>query len=310
MPIDLTDATPTVTGATTLHIAGIATLGSSYWVDFEWNDKKNVFQVSADGEEKPPEIPDGFVAIEPGTFTMGSPADELGRQADEVQHDVTLTRAFFLAETEVSQAQWLEVMGSSPTYFSGCDDCPVEQVTWYEAVNYCNALSALEGLDPAYEVNGTNVSWDSSANGYRLPTNAEWEYACRAGTTTAFYNGGITDIECADPNLEQIAWYCGNNWPIGPIEDYGTKDVGQKLPNAWGLYDMNGNVYEWCWDWKADYPAGPVTDPVGPDSGELRVMRGGSWYNHARQCRSASRASWYPELHYRHLGLRPARSTP
>ena len=303
VPIDLTDATPTVTGVTTLHIEGIVTLGSSYWADFEWNEQKNVFEVLAYGEEEPPGAPEGFVLIEPGTFTMGSPTHELGRNSNEVQHEVTLTRPFFLAETEVTQAQWLAVMGTSPSYFAGCDECPVEQVTWYDAVDYCNALSALESLDPAYEVNGTNVSWDQSANGYRLPTESEWEYACRAGSATAFYNGGISETNCnLDPNLDQIGWYCGN-------ASSKTHDAGQKLPNAWGLYDMSGNVREWCWDWYGAYP-GPVTDPVGPDSGARRVLRGGSWSSIARGCRSAYRDNFDPDYRYHLLGLRPASSAP
>ena len=245
VPIDLTDATPAVTGATTLHIEGIATLGSSYWAVFEWNENTNKFDVSAYGEEEELPSPEGFVLVEAGTFTMGSPESELGRSTRETQHGVTLTRDFYLSAAETTQAQWLAVMGTNPSGFPGCDDCPVETVSWYDAVDYCNALSALEGLDPAYEVNGTDVNWDPSANGYRLPTESEWEYACRAGTETAFYNGEIIDISCNDPNLDQIGWYCGNRgaWyePDGrPAE------VGQKLPNAWNLYDMTGNVFEWC----------------------------------------------------------------
>ena len=308
VPIDLTDATPTVTGVTTLHIAGIATLGASYWADFAWKEKTNVFQVSAYGEGETPGPPEGFVLIESGTFTMGSPIDELGRWPAEEEHEVTLTRAFFLAETEVTQAQWLEVMGSNPSYFqppnySRCDDCPVEMVYWYDAVDYCNALSAVEGLEPAYEVDGTDVSWDQAANGYRLPTETEWEYACRAGSKTAFYNGGITDVECADPNLDQIGWYCGN--AAGRPHE-----VTSLLPNAWGLYDMSGNVYEWCWDWRAAYPAGPVTDPVGPDSGEYRIRRGGASSSPARTCRSAYRAYRHPDKRNRDVGVRPARWVP
>ena len=302
VPIDLTDATPSVTGATTLHIEGIATLGSSYWADFEWNEKINVFQVSAYGEEGGSEPPDGFVLVDPGTFMMGSPADELGRDSDETQHQVKLTQAFFFSEKEVTQAQWVEVVGSNPSYFPGCDECPVEQVSWYDAVEYCNALSALEDLDLAYEVNGTNVNWDESSNGYRLPTEAEWEYACRASTTTAFYSGGITETGCADPNLDEIGWYCGN-------ASGATHEVGQKLSNAWGLYDMSGNAWEWCWDWYGEY-SGDVTDPVGPDSGAWRVPRGGSWLISARYCRSADRSRGDPGSRNYTIGLRPARTRP
>ena len=305
VPIDLTDATPTVSSATTLHIEGIATLGSNYWADFEWNENTNKFDVSGYGEEGGSEIPEGFVFIEPGTFTMGSPEDESGRSWTEAQHEVTLTRGFLLSEIEVTQGQWLAMMGTNPSRYPGCDDCPVERVTWNEAVDYCNALSDLEGLNPAYQVNGTHVSWDQSANGYRLPTESEWEYACRAGTTTAFHNGPVVDKQCEDPNLDRIGWYCGT------LELWRSKEVAQKEPNAWGLYDMSGNVYEWCWDWhKYEYPVGSVTDPVGPDSGAKRVLRGGSWASMAQNCRSAGRAGNHPGLPNLYLGLRLARSAP
>ena len=158
-------------------------------------------------------------------------------------------------------------------------------------------------MDPAYEVNGTHVSWDQLANGYRLPTESEWEYACRAGSTTAFYNGGITRLICnIDPNLDQIGWYCGN-------ASAKTHEVAEKLPNAWGLYDMSGNVEEWCWDWYGVYP-GTETDPVGPDSGAWRVKRGGSWNGSAQGCRSATRDRAGPGYSIQYLGFRPARSAP
>ena len=302
VPIDLTDATPTVTGVTTLHIEGIATLGSSYWADFEWNANSNVFQVIAYGEEVEP--PEGFVSIAPGTFVMGSPESEQGHGKDEIQHQVTLTQGFFISETQVTQRQWVEVMGSNPSRFSGCDECPVETVSWYEAVEYCNELSDLEGLDPAYEVHGTDVSWDASANGYRLPTEAEWEYSCRAGTTTAFYNGGISATGCTlDPNLDQIGWYCGNAGGK-------THEVRQKLPNPWRLYGMSGNVHEWCWDWSKNYPAGPVTDPTGPTSGSRRINRGGTWREGVGACRSASRYQDDPSYSNYIVGFRPVRTTP
>ena len=303
VPIDLMDATPTVVGPTTLHIGGIATLGSSYWADFEWNETSNIFQVSAYEEEEPPEAPDGFVLIEPGMFTMGSPTDEPGRWDHETEHAVTLTRAFYLSETEVTQAQWLAVMGTNPSNRSDCDACPVEEVSWNDAVDYCNALSALEGLEPAYEVIGADVSWNQTANGYRLPTESEWEYACRAGSTTAFYNGPITDTNCDDPNLDQIGWYCGN-------AGQRTHEVGQKIANAWGLYDMSGNVSEWCWDWYDEYPVGPVTDPVGPADGARRVHRGGSYVYPAPYFRSAYRHYAYPDFFNYNYGFRSARSAP
>ena len=302
VPIDLTGATPTVTGPTTLYIDGIAALGSTYWADFQWNDSNNVFQVSAYGEES--SGAGGFVLVPAGTFTMGSPASELGRSGDEVEHQVTLTRDFYLSVTEVTQAEWVAVMGSNPSGFGGCDDCPVERVSWNDAVDYCNARSVLESLVPAYEVSGSSVTWDPTADGYRLPTESEWEYACRSGSTTAFYNGPIIDSGCGDVNLDAIGWYCGNNAP------WGTKAVGQKAPNAWGLYDMSGGVQEWCWDWHGSYPSGPVSDPSGPASGWDRVLRGGYWNGRALTCRSARRAQIAPTSFGDRFGFRLARRAP
>lgn len=305
VPIDLTDATPTVTGATSLHIDGISTLGSNYWADFKWNPATNKFDVSGYGEEMGP--PKGFLLVEAGKFVMGSPADEPGRSSDEDPHTVILSRDFYLQETEVTQAQWVSLMGSNPSFHEHCDECPVEYITWHEAVGYCNALSDLEGLSRAYEMSADSVvTWAQSADGYRLPTEAEWEYACRAGSTTAFYNGEISQVDCdpVDPKLDTIGWYCGNNVP------YGTKEVGLKLPNPWGFYDMSGNVYEWCWDFHGDYPAEFVEDPAGPESGTMRVDRGGAWNNSARNSRSAARGREHPSNFERNIGFRPARWLP
>ena len=302
VPIDLTDATPTVTGATTLHIEGIATLGSTYWADFQWNAKTNKFDVSAYGLE----VPEGFVRVEPGTFNMGSPEDEPGRSSSEARHEVTLTQGFFLAETEVTQAEWVSVMGDNPSHYAGCEDCPVENVTWKDAVDYCNRLSAQDGLEPAYRVDGEDVMWDEAKDGYRLPTEAEWEYACRAGSSTPFYSGEITNFLCypLDSNLDQIGWYCGNTSPAG------TRSVGQESPNAWGLYDTNGNVWEWGWDWYGDYPPGPAIDPRGPEAGSTRCLRGGGWLAQARNCRSASRGRADPDFYHQSYGFRLTRSAP
>ncbi len=307
VPIDLTDATPSVSGATTLHIDGISTLGSSYWADFQWNARTNKFDVLAYGEES--SVPEGFVLIEAGTFTMGSPEGEPGRSSDETEHRVTLTRGFYLSETEVTQAQWVAVMGSNPSGFPGCDDCPVESVNWYAAVDYCNALSELESLEPAYEGLGADIVWNQEANGYRLPTESEWEYACRAGSGTAFFNGDITYLDCdpLEPKLDEIGWYCGNA--------YGKPHpVGEKSANAWGLYDTSGNVWEWCWDWSGEYPdcgGNPCVDPVGSVAGISRAHRGGSWRNDADICRSANRNGYGPPGSSDvNLGFRPARWGP
>lgn len=224
------------------------------------------------------ELPD-MVTISAGTFTMGSPSGELGRGRDETQHAVTLTRDFLMSRTEITQGQWATVMDTDPTFYYE-PDLPVTNVSWWRALEFANRLSALEGLPACYILAGCSGSACSgvsveaedgnpyNCSGYRLPTEAEWEYAYRAGTTTAFYNGGITETECGlDPNLDAIGWYCGNTSTI--------REVGQKEPNAWNLYDMAGNVAEWTWDWYGPYP-GVVTDPLGPLDGTARVRRGGS----------------------------------
>ena len=259
--------------------------------------------------------------IQAGGFNMGSPADEPHREADEGLHRVEITRPFLMGATEVTQQQWNMVMGSGPSYFTSCGfDCPVEQVSWFDAVRFCNKLSEMEGLTSCYTLEQKQVAWDRDCNGYYLPTEAQWEYAARAGSETAFPNGAITQAVCGpEPGLEQIGWYCRNSRVHyqgcydatgydGP-ECAGVHPVGQKQPNAWGLYDMNGNVMEWVWDCYAkDYGAGPADDPTGPDCGDHRVVRGGSWIGYARTCRSADRQDFMPDFRSSDLGFRVARS--
>jgi formylglycine-generating enzyme required for sulfatase activity len=219
---------------------------------------------------------------------MGSPSSEVSRIDNEVQHQVTISRPFYLSKHEVTQKEWVEVMGSNPSNFKG-DDLPVECVSWYDVVEYCNKRSVKEGLTPAYTGSGTTVTWNQSANGYRLPTEAEWEYACRAGTTTPFYTGNNITTDEANYNR-------GKTWA-----------VGSGTPNPWGLYDMSGNVWEWCWDLYGDYSSGPQTDPLGASSGTNRVRRGGSWISNGRYLRSAYRGLNTPSYRYGNLGFRLAR---
>jgi formylglycine-generating enzyme required for sulfatase activity len=256
------------------------------------------------------EVFDGlaFRYIPPGSFTMGSPEDERGRLDDETQHQVTLTRGFWLKETEVTQAEWQAVMGNNPSLYWSCGDtCPVETVNWWAAAQFCNALSSLQGLSQCYTLSGCDTSPGSqcdaisevdSCTGYRLPTEAEWEHAYRAGTTTAFYNGGISQIGCAeDPNLTSIGWYCGNasNTP---------HPVSGKTPNAWGLNDMSGNVWEWVWDQYPDDSSGSSAD-----DDINRILRGGSWGNGADDCRGGQRLDSAPTRNGNGVfGFRPARS--
>jgi formylglycine-generating enzyme required for sulfatase activity len=244
----------------------------------------------------PPEPPPGFAYIPAGSFLMGSPEDEPGRSFDEVQHRVVLTRPFFLAVHPVTEAQWHAVMGGT-----SASRKPKVEVTWFEAVAFCNALSRREGLTPAYEGSGTSWRWNQAADGYRLPTEAEWEYACRAGTTTAFAGGAITDLGCDDPFLDTVGWYCGNSGGE-------RQEVGLKPANPWGLHDMHGNVWEWCWDRWADYQPGRPVDPRGPERGSHRLIRGGSFFDGAPSCRCARRGSFVlPSVQKDDLGFRIAR---
>lgn len=235
-------------------------------------------------------------------YTMGSPPGEPGQDADERQHTVLLSQLPVAEATEVTQAQWKALMGPAlpDSTFLG-DTLPVLGLTWYEAVSYCNARSVDEGLTPAYTVEGADVSWNTDADGYRLPTEAEWEWLCRAGSGTAFHNGAITDQNCDDPVLDVSGWYCGNS---GDAPQTGAG----LLANAFGLSDMHGNAMEWCWDWYAGYPADPALDPQGPSAGFQKVARGGSWYVQAKFCRSAAREGVPPDSRLDTVGLRVVRT--
>ena len=276
----------------------------------------NVKADGATGQDWGTVVPGTWTTIPGGTFQMGSPSSESCRYSNETQHQVTLTHKFEIQATEVTQGQFTSLMGYSPSYFSSCGgSCPVEQVNWHEAAAYANALSTQKGKAACYTCTGSGKSVTCSeatayagakvytCPGYRLPTEAEWEFAYRAGTSTAFYNGGITSCSSTDPNLDKIGWYDENSGNK-------THPVGGKTPNAWGLYDMAGNVWEWCHDWyNSSYGSSAVTDPVGT-SGSFRVGRGGSWRGNADFARAAIRSYWYPDLRSRDLGFRLARSVP
>ena len=220
-----------------------------------------------------------FVLIPAGTFMMGSLSSEKGRESDEKQHRVTLTKSFYMQTTEVTHGQWKEIMGNNPSSFKNCgDDCPVDKVSWNDVQEFIRKLNQKEGI-----------------NKYRLPTEAEWEYACRAGSTTRFCFGD------SDSRLSEYAWYDDNS-------SKKTHPVGQKKPNIWGLFDMYGNVWEWCQDWKGNYQSSDVTDPKGPSSGSSRVHRGGSWNDLARYCRSADRSLYSPGSRDFNLGFRLSRT--
>ncbi|MCL2880462.1 MAG: SUMF1/EgtB/PvdO family nonheme iron enzyme [Treponema sp.] len=244
---------------------------------------------------------ENFIRINGGTFTMGSPANEPGRfDYEDMQHQVTIS-SFYIGKYQVTQKEYRDIMGSNPGNFKG-DNLPVEQVSWFDTIEYCNRRSLKEGLTPTYTVSGSGdkrtVTWNRTANGYRLPTEAEWEYACRAGTTTPFSTGN--NITTAQANYDGNYPY--NNNAKG-IYRGTTTAVGSFPPNPWGLYDMHGNVWEWCWDWYGNYSNGTQAYPVGPASGSSRVLRGGSWDALGQNLRSAIRVSYYPSNGHDDIGF-------
>jgi uncharacterized protein (TIGR02996 family) len=239
-----------------------------------------------------------------GSFWMGSPPGEPGRHGDEhPRHRVEISRPFYLGLYPVTQAQYRAVMGRNPSYFCatgegqgrvaglGTADFPVEEVSWFDAVSFCERLSALPAEMKAGRI-------------YRLPTEAEWEYACRAGTTSLYFYGDrlTSDRANIDGNFPE-----GKDMPQGPYLER-TCPVGSYPANAFGLYDMHGNVWEWCSDWFDEdyYPVSPSVDPRGPAEGRRRVLRGSSWFYGARICRSAYRYRYEPEARHRDYGLRVA----
>ena len=234
--------------------------------------------------------PPSLVWINPGTFLMGSPTNEADRDADEgPQTQVTLTYGFWIGQYEVKQIEYQPIMAQNASWFIGDPDLPVDTLTWDDGTNYCARLTEherLAGRLPAGYV-------------YRLPTEAEWEYAARAGTTTRFSYGDDPGFT----NLTNYAWYAANS-------GHQTHPVGQKQPNPWGLYDTYGNVEEWCLDWYGTYPGGTVANPNGPASGSARVMRGGEYGMWGVACRSASRDQSMAQNWFPYMGLRVVLAPP
>lgn len=257
-------------------------------------------------------VQDGFVFIKGDSFAMGSPEDEPWRSADETQHTVTVSD-FYISPYEVKQSDYSAVMGNNPSNFSG-DDLPVENVSWLDAVAYCNALSEKESLTPAYTIDGETVTWDRSANGYRLPTEAEWEYACRAGTTTPFNTETSISPEESNyyghyPYEIENNYFSQGNLSTKPGEyRQTTVAVDSFSPNAWGLYNMHGNVSEWVWDYYGEYNAADEADPTGSETGTRRVYRGGGWNDFAKNMRSAYRAALPEDQGSFNLGIRLVRN--
>jgi len=256
----------------------------------------------------PVTVNDQFVLINGGTFQMGSPASEPERSSDETQHSVTVS-SFYMAKTEISQREYQAVMGTNPSETKG-DNLPVTNITWYDAIQYCNKLSEAEGLTPCYTVSGTTVTWDKSANGYRLPTEAEWEYAARANTTTPFSFGDY--VHNSDANCYNAYGYnndASGNWVNGS-DAYlrRTVAVDQYAANAYGLYNMHGNAAEWVWDWYDAYNTQASTNPTGPESGNAKIVRGGGWNDHPKHIRSAYRGAHPADVSLYSISVRPVRN--
>lgn len=254
---------------------------------------RNIQENSTNNDEKV--VDDELVFIKGGTFLMGSPEDEVWRGNDELQHEVTVND-FYISPYEVTQQEYEEIIQENPSHFSG-DRLPVENVTWLDAIRYANAKSEKEGLQPVYQIEGEQVTWDRSLDGYRLPTEAEWEYACRGNTTTPFN----TETSISDEEANYYGYY-----PYQIEENYFSQDeldtkpgiyrettieVGHFKPNAFGLYDMHGNVSEWVWDYYGEYPSTTSSNPTGADEGELKIYRGGGWNDFAKNLRSSYRAT-------------------
>lgn len=291
-------------------VTGTGVLASASLVDNATNDPTTIAMVRAPAAEPegdtitltlPGGVPLDLVRIPAGTLTMGSPASERGRYPDEGEHQVTITADFYLGATEVTQRQWVAVMGTNPSSHQGCGlDCPVEQVSWLDVCGgatgaTCTATSFIGRVN---HLLGTTK--------LRLPTEAEWELAARGGTTTPFSFPAASswDLVCgAFPEATGHMWWCGNNAPAGP------KPVAGKQANPLGLFDMHGNVWEWVADWYGPYSSAAATDPAGPATGTDRGSRGGGWDNHARHCRSANRGYHSPDARYPGVGFRLARSS-
>lgn len=245
---------------------------------------------------------ENFVFIKGGTFAMGSPENEPWRENDEILHKVKVSD-FIMCKYEVSQEEFFSLMGTNPSEFKG-KDLPVENVTWYEAILFCNARSESEGLQKVYQIEGNKIIWDKKANGYRLPTEAEWEYACRGGSNSAFNFGLFPTSEMAN----YYATYSYKDEPSGVYRKK-TMPIDSFKPNSLGLFNMHGNVAEWCWDIYGSYDDKKILDPDGSAEGKLRLCRGGGWNDFGKHLRSAFRSAADPKSRMYNRGFRIVRNS-
>ncbi len=280
--------------------------------DASEQDTTNQTEVHSTENLKPQSLNDGFILINGGSFKMGSPDTENWRINDETQHEVTIS-SFYVDAYETTQDDYEQLMHNNPSTFIGAD-LPVDNVSWLDAVQYANARSEAEKLAPAYIIMDGEVKWDRSANGYRLPTEADWEFACRAGTNTPF--NMEKSLSADDANFY-------GHYPYEIEENYfndsvlearpgeyreTTLSVGSFEPNAWGLYDCHGNVNEWCWDYYGEYDTAQTNNPTGAESGTCHIYRGGGWNDFAKNMRSAYRAAGQADMKSYNIGIRLVRN--
>ncbi len=259
---------------------------------------------SSGSSQPEPGKPENMVFIQGGSFTMGSPGTEDWRGSDETAHTVNIS-SFYISPYELTQKEYADVTGKSPSNFNG-DKLPVESISWLDAVTFCNLKSEAEGLSPAYRIEGRTVYWERSANGYRLPTEAEWEYACRAGSNTPFGSNASPSTKDANYYGQYQGGQAAQGTPVTCRQT--TVAVDSFSPNAFGLYNMHGNVSEWVWDTYGAYVKNGASDPTGAANGRLKVYRGGGWDDFAKHMRSAFRGAAGIECRMANLGMRLVRN--